>query len=501
VHRTCLLRPRTNAPERALSALASFSNADLAFAAHRVTERQRLCPVLALAAAQGEQIMSATAAAIAVPPFVPRRSEAVRVALASLIGTSIEWYDFFLYGTAAALVFNKLFFPNFDPLVGTIAAFATFSVGFIARPVGGIVFGHFGDKIGRKKMLYITLLIMGLATACIGLLPTYKSIGVWAPILLVVLRLAQGFGLGGEWGGAVLMAVEHAPANKRGFYGSWPQIGAYIGLLLSTLVFRYVSGMPEGDFLNWAWRIPFLLSFLLVGVGLYIRKKVAESPVFEKVKAKAALEKAAPKMPILEVIKHPRVILLAMGARFAENGLFYVFTTFALTYVATQLKVDRVIALNGLLIAAAINIFGGPAWGALSDKLGRRPVYIYGAVACGVLAFPFFWMLETKQPGMIHLAILLPLFLGHAAMYGPQASFFSELFPAHLRYSGASLGYQLASVFAGGLSPLIATGLLAACGGKTWGVSLYMIALVLITVVSVGLLKETYKHGIGPEQT
>jgi metabolite-proton symporter len=431
----------------------------------------------------------------------PRKSEAVRVALASLIGTSIEWYDFFLYGTAAALVFNKLFFPNFDPLVGTIAAFATFSVGFIARPVGGVVFGHYGDKIGRKTMLYITLLIMGLATAFIGLLPTYKSIGIWAPVLLVVLRLAQGFGLGGEWGGAVLMAVEHAPEKRRGFYGSWPQIGAYIGLLLSTLVFRYVSTMPEADFLSWGWRVPFLLSFLLVVVGLYIRKKVAESPVFEKVKAAAKERKEEPKLPILEVLKHPKNIVLAMGARFAENGLFYVFTTFALTYVATQLKMDKTIALNGLLIAAAVNIFGGPAWGALSDKLGRRPVYIYGAVACGVLAFPFFSMLGTRSPGMIHLAILLPLFLGHAAMYGPQASFFSELFPAHLRYSGASLGYQLASVFAGGLSPLIATALLAACGGKPWGVSLYMIALVLITVVSVGLTSETYKRGIGPDHS
>ena len=445
--------------------------------------------------------MSVTAQALSKSSFAaPPRSEAVRVALASLIGTSIEWYDFFLYGTAAALVFNKLFFPNFDPLVGTIAAFATFSVGFIARPVGGVVFGHYGDKIGRKTMLYITLLIMGLATACIGLLPTYGTIGVWAPIALVALRLAQGFGLGGEWGGAVLMAVEHAPANKRGFYGSWPQIGAYIGLLLSTLVFRYFSTMPEAAFLDWGWRVPFLISFLLVGVGLYIRKKVAESPVFEKVKAEARLRKAEPKMPILEVIKHPKNIFLAMGARFAENGLFYVFTTFALTYVATQLNVDRIIALNGLLIAAAVNIFAGPAWGALSDKFGRRPVYIYGAVACGFLAFPFFWMLQTKVPGVIQLAILLPLFLGHAAMYGPQASFFSELFPAHLRYSGASLGYQLASVFAGGLSPLIATGLLAACGGKPWGVSLYMIALVLITVVSVGLTAETYRRGIGPER-
>jgi len=419
--------------------------------------------------------------------------ESVKVALASLIGTSIEWYDFFLYGTAAALVFNKLFFPTFDPMVGTIAAFATFAVGFIARPIGGIVFGHYGDRIGRKNMLYLTLLIMGIATAIIGLLPTYATLGVWSPVLLVACRLAQGFGLGGEWGGAVLMAVEHAPPNRRGFYGSWPQVGAYIGLLLSTLVFRYVSKMPEADFMAWAWRVPFLLSFLLVLVGLWIRMKVAESPVFEKVKQ----QKHEAKMPIVEVLKkHPKNMLVAAGARFAENGLFYVFTTFTLTYVATQLKVDRIIALNGLLIASFLGVFLAPAWGALSDRIGRRPVYIWGAVACGLLAFPFFAMLATKQPAIIWLALVLPICLGHAAMYGPQASFFSELFSARLRYSGASLGYQLASVFAGGLSPLIATGLLAWSGGKPWPIALYMIGLVLITVVSVSVATETYQSTI-----
>jgi len=426
----------------------------------------------------------------------PGRAEIVKVAFASLIGTSIEWYDFFLYGTAAALVFNKLFFPQFDPLTGTIAAFATFAVGFIARPIGGIVFGHYGDRIGRKNMLYLTLLIMGLATTVIGLLPTYSKVGIWAPVLLVAMRLCQGFGLGGEWGGAVLMAVEHAPAHRRGFYGSWPQIGAYIGLLLSTLVFRWVSGTPEAAFLSWGWRVPFLLSVVLVAVGLWIRMRVAESPVFARVKE----QKIEAKMPILEAItRHPKNILLAMGARFAENGLFYVFTTFALTYVATQLKLPRVIALNGLLLASTINIFAGPAWGALSDRFGRRPIYIWGALACGLLAFPFFALLDTKVAGLIWLGIGLPLVFGHAAMYGPQASFLSELFSARVRYSGASLGYQLASVFAGGLSPLIATGLLAWGDGHPWPVSLYMIALVLITIVSVLLAAETFRTGIGPE--
>ena len=420
----------------------------------------------------------------------------VKVAFASMIGTSIEWYDYFLYGTAAALVFNKLFFPSYDPIVGTLLAFATFSLGFIARPVGGIVFGHFGDRIGRKKMLYLTLMIMGLSTACIGLLPTYNSIGIWAPILLVTMRLLQGFGLGGEWGGAVLMAVEHAPANRRGFYGSWPQLGAFVGLLLSTIVFRAVSKMPDADFLSWGWRVPFLASFVLVAVGIWIRMTIAESPVFLKLKD----QKQEAKMPIIEALtKHPKNIFIAMGARFAENGLFYVFTVFSLTYISTYLKVPRVVGLNGLLWAAFLGIFTCAAWGALSDKLGRRPVYMYGAIACGVLAFPFFWMLGTKDPTMISLAIVIPVCLGHAAMYGPQASFLSEMFSARIRYSGASFGYQLASIFAGGLSPLVATWLLAvgiAAGKGPTYIAYYMILLVVITVVAVAFAKETNKDSI-----
>jgi metabolite-proton symporter len=420
----------------------------------------------------------------------------VKVAFASMIGTSIEWYDYFLYGTAAALVFNKLFFPSYDPIVGTLLAFATFSLGFIARPVGGIVFGHFGDRIGRKKMLYLTLMIMGLSTACIGLLPTYNSIGIWAPILLVTMRLCQGFGLGGEWGGAVLMAVEHAPANRRGFYGSWPQLGAFVGLLLSTIVFRAVSKMPDAAFLSWGWRVPFLASFVLVAVGIWIRMTIAESPVFLKLKD----QPKATKMPIVEALtKHPKNIIIAMGVRFAENGLFYVFTVFSLTYISTYLKVPRVVGLNGLLWAAFFGIFTCAGWGALSDKLGRRPVYMYGAIACGVLAFPFFWMLGTKDPTIITLAIVIPVTLGHAAMYGPQASFLSEMFSARVRYSGASFGYQLASIFAGGLSPLVATWLLAvgvAAGKGPTYIAYYMILLVVITVVAVAFAKETNKDSI-----
>jgi metabolite-proton symporter len=436
--------------------------------------------------------------AIAETPHVPdvEHKQIVKVALASLIGTSIEWYDYFLYGTAAALVFNKLFFPSYDPIIGTLLAFATFSLGFLARPLGGIVFGHYGDKIGRKKMLYLTLMIMGLATACIGLLPTYNTIGIWAPILLITMRLLQGFGLGGEWGGAVLMAVEHAPANRRGFYGSWPQLGAFIGLLLSTFVFRFVSKMPDAQFLSWGWRVPFLLSFALVAVGIWIRMTIAESPVFEKLKE----QKQEAKMPIIEAItKHPKNIFIAMGVRFAENGLFYVFTVFSLTYISTYLKVPRVVGLNGLLWAAAIAIFTCAGWGALSDKVGRRPVYMWGAVFCGIMAFPFFWMLGTREPWIIAAAIVIPVTMGHAAMYGPQASFLSEMFSARVRYSGASLGYQLASIFAGGLSPLVATYLLAkgVASGKAYTyIAYYMIGLVIITAVSVFFAKETHKDGI-----
>jgi metabolite-proton symporter len=436
--------------------------------------------------------------AIAETPHVPdvEHKQIVKVALASLIGTSIEWYDYFLYGTAAALVFNKLFFPSYDPIIGTLLAFATFSLGFLARPLGGIVFGHYGDKIGRKKMLYLTLMIMGLATACIGLLPTYNSIGIWAPVLLITMRLLQGFGLGGEWGGAVLMAVEHAPANRRGFYGSWPQLGAFIGLLLSTFVFRIVSKMPDAQFLSWGWRVPFLLSFALVAVGIWIRMTIAESPVFEKLKE----QKQEAKMPIIEAItKHPKNIFIAMGVRFAENGLFYVFTVFSLTYISTYLKVPRVVGLNGLLWAAAIAIFTCAGWGALSDKVGRRPVYMWGAVFCGIMAFPFFWMLGSREPWIIAMAIVIPVTLGHAAMYGPQASFLSEMFSARVRYSGASLGYQLASIFAGGLSPLVATYLLAkgVAAGKAYEyIAWYMILLVAITAISVYFAKETHKDGI-----
>lgn len=415
----------------------------------------------------------------------------VKVATASLIGTAIEWYDFFLYGTAAALIFNKLFFPTFDPMIGTLLAFATYAIGFVARPLGGLVFGHYGDRIGRKTMLYLTLFIMGTATALIGILPTYETLGVWAAILLIACRLVQGFGLGGEWGGAVLMAVEHAPENRRGFYGSWPQLGAPLGLVLGTLVFSIFSWrMSDAQFISWGWRLPFLFSIVLVIVGLWIRMTIAESPEFQKIKDK----KQEVRIPIIDAIRqYPLNILLAMGARFAENGFFYIFATFTLAYATQALGMNRQDILNGVLIAAAIETFTIPAYGALSDYVGRRPVYIFGAIFCALMSFPLFMLLATKVPQMAWLAIGLGLAVGHAAMYGPQASFLSELFGTKVRYSGVSLGYNLASIFAGALSPLIATWLMTTYRPETWPISVYMIGLAVITLVSVYFAAETRK--------
>jgi metabolite-proton symporter len=414
-----------------------------------------------------------------------------RIVLASFIGTTIEWYDFFLYGTAAALVFNKLFFPTFDPLTGVMASFATYAVGFFARPLGGIVFGHYGDRVGRKSMLIISLMMMGLATFLIGLLPTYGSIGVWAPALLVFLRFVQGFGVGGEWGGAVLMAVEHAGKGKRGLYASWPQAGVPVGLLLSTAVFSVFSRMPEAGFLAWGWRVPFLLGILLVAVGLFIRLSIVESPIFARVQAEGVS-----KMPVLEAVRrYPRNILLAMGARFAENASFYVCTVFVLSY-ATSIGVAKQTVLNGVLIGSAVEFFTIPLFGMLSDRIGRRPVYMAGAAGMAFFAFPFFRLVDSGNPALIWTAIAVGIGVCHAAMYGPQAAFFSELFGTRVRYSGASLGYQLASPLAGGLAPLIATALLSWSGGKPWPVALYLIGMSLVTWVSVYLARETFESDI-----
>ncbi len=422
----------------------------------------------------------------------PSQGEIKKVAFASFVGTAIEWYDFFLYGTAAALVFPALFFPDYSETAGVLLSFSTYAVGFAARPLGGIVFGHFGDRIGRKSMLVLSLLIMGVATALIGFLPTFAQIGVLAPILLVSLRFVQGIGVGGEWGGAVLMAVEHAPPGKRGFYGSWPQMGVPAGLLIANLVFIATSATLPA---SWGWRVPFLFSILLVGVGLFIRLKLMESPAFRKVQDTGT----EANMPIVDVLRtYPKNVLLAMGMRFAENGTFYITTVFVLTYITTTLDLDKNTGLAGVIIASAIGLITIPFFGALSDRIGRRPVYLFGAVFSILFALPFFWLLNTGVTPLIWLAIILGFNVGHDAMYGPQAAFFSELFGTRVRYSGASLGYQLASVLAGGFAPLIAVALLAAYGYGA--VAAYMAAMALLTTVSVILAAETYRDDINEDQ-
>ena len=410
-----------------------------------------------------------------------------RVVLASFIGTTIEWYDFFIYGTAAALAFPKLFFPSEDEFVGSIAAYASFAIGFFMRPIGGIIFGHFGDRIGRKAMLVTTLVMMGLATFAIGLLPTYESIGIAAPILLITLRLVQGLGVGGEWGGAVLMVVEHGHSKHRGLYGSCVQMGVPVGLLLASAVFYVFSSLPEDQFLAWGWRVPFLLGILLLAVGLFIRFQVFESPMFTKLQEK----KSVSPLPILEVFKkYRRSVALAMGARFAENACFYIFSVFVLSYAVDHLKLERSLILKGVWIAAAVQTIVIPFAGILSDRIGRRPVYLAGAIFVGLFAFPFFWLIETKVTLLIWLAIVIAL-IGHSLMYGPQAAFFSELFGTRVRYSGASVGYQLASPLAGGIAPMVATALLKWSNGESWPISVYLIATAGITVLSIFLATET----------
>ncbi|MFD8266855.1 MFS transporter [Streptomyces althioticus] len=425
----------------------------------------------------------------------PARSNLKRIVAASLIGTTIEWYDFFLYGSAAALVFNELFFPDSDPLVGTLLSFLTYAVGFAARPIGALVFGHYGDRLGRKKLLVLSLLMMGGATFAIGLMPTHATIGSMAPILLTVLRLVQGFALGGEWGGAVLLVSEHGDARRRGFWASWPQTGAPAGQLLATGVLALLTAvLSESAFGAWGWRIPFLLSGVLVIVGLWIRLSVDESPVFKEALKRAEARKAedapAERMPLVAVLKHHwRDVLVAMGARMAENISYYVITAFILVYATTSAGVSRQTALNAVLIASALHFAVIPAWGALSDRWGRRPVYLIGAVGVGLWMFPFFALIDTGGFGALLLAVTVGLVM-HGAMYAPQAAFFSEMFATRMRYSGASIGAQFASVAAGAPAPLIATALLSDYGTST-PIALYVIAASLLTVVAILAAKET----------
>lgn len=418
-----------------------------------------------------------------------RERQVKRVVVASFIGTTIEWYDFFLYGTAAALVFNTLFFPTLDPLTGTLSAYGTFAIGFIARPLGGAVFGHYGDKLGRKTMLVWSLVLMGVATAIIGILPTYAQIGVWAPVLLVMVRFVQGFGVGGEWAGAVLMAVEHSGGERRGYHGSWPQMGVPAGSLLSTGVFGLVSfGLGEEAFLAWGWRVPFLLSVALIGVGLFIRLRVLESPAFTRVKE----QQREADLPLLAVVReHPRELLLGFGMRLAQNALFYIYTVFVLSYGEKSLGYSRTTMLTGVAIASFLGLFSTPLWGHLSDRLGRRPVYLAGTLISMLFTLPFFWLLGQGSVPLVWLAIVLGLNIGHDLMYGPAAAYFSELFGPHVRYTGASMVYQVSSVFSGGLAPLIATWLLARHGIEA--VAGYLAVMCAISMVATWFAPETHR--------
>ncbi|WP_030544151.1 MFS transporter [Streptomyces albus] len=432
----------------------------------------------------------------ATAPAPPNSTPLKRVVAASLIGTTIEWYDFFLYGAAAALVFNQLFFPGSDPLVGTLLAFLTYAVGFAARPVGALVFGHYGDKLGRKKLLVLSLLLMGGATFAIGLLPTHATIGTAAPVLLTVLRLVQGFALGGEWGGAVLLVSEHGDAKRRGFWASWPQTGAPAGQLIATGVLAALTALlSDAAFMAWGWRVPFLLSGVLVVIGLWVRLAVDESPVFRQALERAETRKAAEKpaaesMPLIAVLRHHwRDVLIAMGSRMAENISYYVITAFILVYATSEVELSKQTALNAVLIASAVHFATIPLWGALSDRFGRRPVYLLGAAGVGLWAFPFFALIDTGTFGSLLLAVTVGLVF-HGAMYAPQAAFFAEMFATRMRYSGASIGAQFSSVLAGAPAPLIATALLNDYGDST-PIALYVIAAALITLLAVGIAKET----------
>lgn len=415
-----------------------------------------------------------------------------QVVAASFIGTTIEWYDYFIFGTAAALVFPTLFFPDFSELAGTLLAFSTFAVGFAARPLGGLIFGHYGDRLGRKTMLVLTLLIMGVATFLVGCLPTFDTIGIWAPILLVVLRMLQGIGLGGEWGGAVLMAVEHSPEGRRGLNGSWPQSGAPAGLVIGTGVFAIVSALAgDAAFGEWAWRVPFLLSFVLIVIGLFIRLRILESPAFRQVQE----SQTEAQMPIVDVFRtYPKNLILGVGSRIGIDASFYILAVYSLTHISTNLGLPSSVGLTAVAVAALIEVFTIPLFASLSDRIGRRPLLIAGAAFLAIWTFPFFGLLNTKSSILIVIATIAGLSLGHACVYSAQAAFYAELFGTRVRYSGASFSYQIAGIFGGALAPIIATSLFPV--GGTVLIAVYIAALCALSIVCYFLAEETFQKDI-----
>lgn len=412
----------------------------------------------------------------------PSENDIRRVVIASVVGATIEWYDFFLYGVVAGIVFNKLYFPTSDPFVSTMLAYATFAVGFVARPLGGIIFGHFGDKVGRKSMLVLTLMIMGVATVLIGLLPTYQQIGIAAPIMLLLLRILQGIGLGGEWGGAVLMAYEYGPKEKRGFYASLPQIGLAIGLCMASGLVGFMSKtLSEAEFLAWGWRVGFIASFVLVAVGLYIRLRILETPEFEAVKARRA--EAA--VPFLDMMRnYPMNVLLGMGARYIDGVFFNIFAVFSIGYLTNTVKFPRTQALWAVSTAAFVMIFFVPLFGALSDRIGRPRTYAIGSFLLALSAYRGFLAFSTGDPVTIFATLIVVFGIVYAICYGPEAALFADLFDARVRYTGVSFVYQFSGIFASGITPIIATYLVEQNKGQPWYVCGYVVFAALVSMVS-----------------
>lgn len=410
-----------------------------------------------------------------------------RILIASLVGSSIEWFDYFLYGTVAALVFNQLFFVNEDPTVGLLLAYASFALAFFIRPFGGVIFSHIGDRIGRKKTLVLTLSLMGIATFGMGLLPTYQAIGVWAPILLITLRLVQGLGIGGEWGGALLLAVEYAPPEKRGLFGSIPQMGVTIGMLMGTIALWVMTLLPEESFMTWGWRVPFILSALLVIFGLWIRKGIDETPEFKKVQESGDI----PKLPIADTLKyHWREVLIAIGAKVVETAPFYIFSTFVVSYATTNLGYTRTSTLTAVMIATVVTTILIPIMGNLSDKVGRKKLYVAGTVGMALFAFPYFWMIKQGSVALLIIATVIGLGIIWAPITAVLGTMFSEIFDAKVRYTGISLGYQIGAALAGGTAPLVATALLARFDNSYVPVALYIVFTALISLVAIWAVKD-----------
>jgi MFS family permease len=429
-------------------------------------------------------------------PESAHRIQLRRAVIASTVGTTIEWYDFLLYSVVTGLVFGKLFFPKSDPLVGILEAFAIYTVGFIARPIGAAIFGHFGDRIGRKATLIATLLITGLATFAVGFVPTYDSIGIWGAVILTVIRFIQGIGVGGEWGGSVLLAMEWARTNRhRGFITSWPQFGAPAGLLLANLAVLIFSGLSGDQFLDWGWRVPFLLSIVMVAVGLYIRLGILETPAFERLVAENRIEK----VPVWEVLKRqPKEIILSALARTAEQAPAYIYLAFVFAYGTQVLHAPRDFLLTSLIAAGVLSFVTIPVSGHLSDRIGRKRMYLIGAIATGIFGFIYFAMLNSLVPGLIFLGIVLS-FVPHDMLYGPQAALIAECFTPRLRYSGSSIGYQLASVTAGGPAPLIATALLA-WTGSGYAIAGYIAFCAVVSIVATMLMPDYTNKDISQER-